>query len=240
MYPRRRAAIFSWWWMVLSGFWKFGGGRIQMAAALVGLLALLVWGALLLWPPPAQAHANLSRSTPAADAVLPQPPTRIALWFTEPIEPGLSEIQVLDAAGGRVDDGNSVVDPRDATAMSVGIDGVLPDGGYVVGWRNVSTIDGHLVRGSFRFSVGAAAAGPAPELPSQPLLQSPAEPAIRWLTLLGGLAAVGGLQPCIARHTVGGIPHRCPAWPKALSSGKWMATPADRPPHICVAKPGGG
>ena len=191
---------------------------------MAGLLALLVWGALLLWPPPAQAHANLARSTPAADAVLPQPPARIVLWFTEPIEPGLSEIQVLDAAGGRVDDGNSIVDPRDATAMSVGIDGLLPDGGYVVGWKNVSTIDGHLVRGSFRFSVGAAAAGPAPELPAQPLLQSPAEPPIRWLTLLGGLAAVGGLlfellmlRPALA--SAGGVRREAGGGPAAERAG---------------------
>ena len=177
----------------MTGLGQFGVGRIRLAALLAGVLALLGWGLLLALPQSAAAHANLARSMPAANAALPQPPTRIALWFTETIEPGLSDIQVLDAAGARVDDGRSVVDPRDATAMSVGLDGVLPDGGYVVGWRNVSTIDGHLVRGSFRFSVGAAAAGPAPELPAQPLLQSPAEPAIRWLTLLGGLAAVGGL-----------------------------------------------
>ena len=143
-------------------------------------------------PPTAAAHANLASAEPAPGSVLDASPTRVAAWFTEPIEPGLSEIRVMDASGARVDDGTSVVDRNDQTAMSVGL-APIPEGTYTVAWKNVSTVDGHLVRGSFLFSVGEPISGGQYPEPGQPLLQSPAEPVVRWLLLLSVLAMVGGL-----------------------------------------------
>ena len=148
--------------------------------------------AALSQPPAAAAHANLASAEPAPGSVLDAAPTRVAAWFTEPIEPGLSEIRVLDASGARVDDGTSVVDRNDPTAMSVGL-APIPEGTYTVAWKNVSTVDGHLVRGSFLFSVGEPISGGQYAEPGQPLLQSPAEPVVRWLLLLSVLAMVGGL-----------------------------------------------
>ena len=149
-----------------------------------------VLAAALSRPPTAAAHANLASA--AAGSVLDAAPTRVAAWFTESIEPGLSEIRVLDASGARVDDGTSVVDRNDQTAMSVGL-APIPEGTYTVAWKNVSTVDGHLVRGSFLFSVGEPISGGQYAEPGQPLLQSPAEPVVRWLLLLSVLAVVGGL-----------------------------------------------
>ena len=91
-----------------------------------------------------------------------------------------------------MDDGASLVDQNDPTAMSVGLKDV-PQGAYTVAWKNVSTVDGHLVRGSFVFSVGQPISGGPLEAPPEPLLQSPAEPALRWLLLLSVLAMVGGM-----------------------------------------------
>ena len=163
----------------------------------MGLIAgavVLVWAALGLLPPgdTAFAHANLARASPAPNSVLDEAPSRVAIWFTEPIEPSLSEIQVLDAQGSRVDDGDSLVDTNDPLAMSVGLT-PLPEGTYTVAWKNVSTVDGHRVRGSFVFSVGQPITGSAMEAPSEPLLQSPAEPFVRWVMLVSVLAMVGGL-----------------------------------------------
>ena len=163
----------------------------------MGLIAgavVLVWAALGLLPPgdTAFAHANLARASPAPNSVLDEAPSRVAIWFTEPIEPSLSEIQVLDAQGSRVDDGDSLVDTNDPLAMSVGLTPV-PEGTYTVAWRNVSTVDGHRVRGSFVFSVGEPITGASVEAPTEPLLQSPAEPFVRWVMLVSVLAMVGGL-----------------------------------------------
>ena len=172
---------------------RAGGRRAARIGLITGAL-VLVWVALGLLLPgdTAFAHANLARASPAPNSMLDEAPRRVAIWFTEPVEPSLSEIQVLDAQGSRVDDGDSLVDANDPLAMSVGL-GPIPEGTYTVAWKNVSTVDGHRVRGSFVFSVGEPITGVATEAPSEPLLQSPAEPFVRWLVLVSVLAMVGGL-----------------------------------------------
>ena len=172
---------------------RAGGSQAARIGLITGAV-VLVWAALGLLPPgdTAFAHANLARASPAPNSVLDEAPSRVAIWFTEPIEPSLSEIKVLDAQGSRVDDGDSLVDTNDALAMSVGL-GPIAEGTYTVAWKNVSTVDGHRVRGSFVFSVGEPIAGASVETPGEPLLQSPAEPFVRWVMLVSVLAMVGGL-----------------------------------------------
>ena len=157
-------------------------------AAIVLLLAILA-----LAPARASAHANLAESDPVANSILDTPPERVVIRFTEPLEAALSEIRVLDSRGERVDMGDSALDPNDSSVMSVSL-GTLDDGAYTVAWRNVSTVDGHSVRGAFLFSVGEPlSVSASAQTEDQPLLQSPLEPFIRWLVLLSGLALVGAL-----------------------------------------------
>ncbi len=157
-------------------------------AAAIALMLLL----FALLPHRVAAHANLVESDPAPNSVLKTPPDRIDIRFTEPLEPALSEIRVLDSQGRQVDLGDSELDPADPTVMSVSL-GTLNNDTYTVAWTNVSTVDGHRVRGSFLFSVGEPLSAPAP-IVEQPLLQSPLEPFIRWLVLLSGLTVVGALS----------------------------------------------
>ena len=164
--------------------------RASILAGLLALLAVLGWW--LLFPAEASAHANLASSDPPADSELEAAPSRIVIWFTEPIEPALSEIRVLDAAGKQVDEGDSVVDDLNPVAMSVGLSDV-PDGTYTVAWKNVSTVDGHRVRGSFVFAVGQPLSAVPVQVEEQPLLQSLFSPLLRWLVLLSALTMLGGL-----------------------------------------------
>ena len=141
----------------------------------------------------AEARANLARSEPSANSILDTPPDRITIWFTEPMESRFSEIQVLNNAGARADNGDSTVDANDLTVMSVSLP-PLPGGTYTVAWRSLSTVDGHTLRGSFVFSVGEPISETAAERGLDvPLFQSPEEPFIRWLLLLSALALTGGL-----------------------------------------------
>ena len=164
----------------------------RQAARWLPLSALLIL--LALASESAEAHANLVESDPAVNSVLPDSPERVTIRFTEPLEPALSEIRVLDAQGRRVDSGDSAVDPNDPHLMSVSVE-PLENGTYTVAWKNVSTVDGHRVRGAFVFSVGEPISPAAP--PSgldQPILQSPAEPVARWIILLDILSIVGGMS----------------------------------------------
>ena len=140
------------------------------------------------------AHANLIRSSPAPNAQLREPPDRVIVWFSEPVEAAFSEISVLDTEGRRVDNGDGRLDPTEPTAMLVSVPHGLPDGPYTVAWRNLSTVDGHKVRGSYLFSVGEPLAGnTAVAHDQQPLLQSIADPWLRWSVLVGLSLLVGGL-----------------------------------------------
>lgn len=165
--------------------------RKYLTAASVLLLAL---GLLLLAPArPAQAHAAFSRSDPAPGSVLPEHTHQVTIWFTEPLEPEFSEIQVLNTQGQQVDSGNSEVLPDDETAMSVSLP-TLPDGTYTVVWRNVSTVDGHSLRGSFVLSFGEALPGAAAEGAEEGRVErAPLAPLARGLVLLGALTITGGL-----------------------------------------------
>lgn len=165
-----------------------------MSRPFVKLTALLLAAFLILMPgaaQPLQAHASFARAEPPPNSVLPEHTHLITIWFTEPLEPGFSEIQVLDASGQRVDSGNSQILEDDPMAMSVSLP-TLPDGTYTVAWRNVSTVDGHSLRGSYVLSFGEAMSG-APTEATSTVERAPFEPLARGLTLIGALAVAGGL-----------------------------------------------
>ena len=164
----------------------------RLAAPWLPISALLTIIALA--PPAVEAHANLVESDPAVNSVLPASPDGVTIRFTEPLEPALSEIRVLDAMGRRVDNGDSKLDTGDPHLMSVSVE-PLENGTYTVAWKNVSTVDGHRVRGAFVFSVGEPISpAAAPSGLDQPILQSPAEPVARWIILLDILSIVGGMS----------------------------------------------
>jgi copper transport protein len=151
------------------------------------------------------AHANLLRSSPAAGDALQTAPNRVIIWFTEPIEPAFSDISVIAADGSRVESGAARGDPTEPTALMAELP-ELPDGTYTVAWRNVSTVDGHAIRGSFSFSIGEAA--PVQEAPlGAPVVQSKVDPWQRWVLFLGAALIVGALafelvvlSPALGEH----------------------------------------
>ena len=161
---------------------------------LAGACILIGWAALTSSvPQPALAHGNLIKSEPEDQQVLATAPTRVVLWFSEPIEENFSDIQVLNPVGERVDIGGAALVPTEPTAMTLALP-PLTDGTYVVAWNNLSSIDGHRVFGSFGFAVGNDTDLAALDLTAeQPLVQSPADPFLRWVAYLGTTVALGGL-----------------------------------------------
>jgi hypothetical protein len=109
----------------------------------VGLAPALAWG-----------HAALVRSTPAPRATLARAPGRVRLWFNERLEPAFARVSVWDGQGRQVDRQDVLVGPEDPKALSVGIPTLGP-GPYTVKYR-VLSVDGHVVEGSFRFTVRAS------------------------------------------------------------------------------------
>ena len=162
---------------------------LVLAAALVALLLLAPT-----WAGVAHAHANLVRAVPAPDSAQPQSPPRVEAYFSEPLASARSAVIVLDTAGGRVDRGDSALDPADRQHMTVSLP-PLPGGTYTVVWKNVSDVDGHPLSGTFVFYIGArpADAPAAGAAQPPPVLASPVEPFARWLGDAGLLVAFGTL-----------------------------------------------
>jgi copper transport protein len=133
--------------------------RSLRAVLLVAVLALAGVGVLA---SPADAHALLERSYPAAGASLPRAPDVMLLYFTEAPEPSLSTVLLLDSSGQTVTGvGKPIPAPGNARELRVRLPR-LADGVYTVNWRTVSKVDGHVTGGSFAFGIGVQSpAGPS-------------------------------------------------------------------------------
>jgi copper resistance protein C len=135
--------------------------RIAPLAATAAVLGVLATAT------PAQAHTTLTSSDPAKGATVTSP-ARIRLTFADPVRfPG---VVVMDAHGGHHESGKPQAMDNHVTQQ---VAGVLPPGGYTVGWRAVSP-DGHPVTGEYKFTVkagatAAASSAPASSAPAQPV-----------------------------------------------------------------------
>ncbi len=165
---------------------------------LVGLTATGAGAAL--------AHANLVRSQPAANAVLKAPPAEVRLWFSEPVEPGFSQVQLYDRTGREIAGlGALRLDPADNKQVVVSLpQAALGPSIYTVSWRVLSAADGHVTAGAFAFAVGedqvplsggmrpvvARGASQTPDAGAS----GPTAPGVtvRWLSYLATAILVGG------------------------------------------------
>src|SRR4029077_6902539 len=120
----------------------------RLAAAGAGLVVAIGLAS------PAMAHALLASSQPAAGTNLSSAPTEVVLTFTEAPDPKLSSVQVLASTGTSVTTGPAASVAGSPTKLRVGLKALKP-GVYTVAWTTVSSVDGHLARGSFAFGVGA-------------------------------------------------------------------------------------
>lgn len=124
-------------------------GVARLAAAGAVVLAWSIWSS-----PAAAAHASLESADPAPGTTLDTSPETITLTFTEPPDPDLTTVELLDVAGSTVP--TSRPELAGARTVRVAIPDPLPDGTYTVSWRVVSTVDGHLTAGTVPFGVGVA------------------------------------------------------------------------------------
>lgn len=125
--------------------------RLPWRSLLVALL--LAPSLLFFFPGTSKAHAVLLRSDPAANAVLPVAPDLVRLWFSEDFNATLSTAVVVNEAGKHVDIGDAHVSQDDATEMDVDLTPGQPPAVYTVVYRTVATDDGHVIIGSFLFTV---------------------------------------------------------------------------------------
>ena len=115
-------------------------------------LALLL-AAFVAAPLPAARHNRLVRAEPGVDSTVAKSPAQIRLWFKEPPELAVSSIKLADAAARPIATG-AVKATDDKTSIAVAVTAPLPAGRYTVTWKTAGT-DGHVIKGSFGFTVGS-------------------------------------------------------------------------------------
>jgi methionine-rich copper-binding protein CopC len=98
-------------------------------------------------------HADLVRSEPAGGAPVAAP-EEVRAWFNQPLVVPGSGLAVTDAAGGRVDDGQSRRVDGDPHSLAVRLLDT-PPGAYTVTWRVTAETDLDYAQGSFGFEVAA-------------------------------------------------------------------------------------
>ena len=112
---------------------------------IVVALGLLMMGTAV-W---LHAHTKLLKSEPTAAATLSAAPKQIQLWFDEKIDPAVSKIEVVGAAGKL---GLGPARAADEKSLVADVTGAVTSGAYSIVWQTAGE-DGHIVKGALDFSV---------------------------------------------------------------------------------------
>jgi putative copper export protein/methionine-rich copper-binding protein CopC len=124
-------------------------------------------------PAPLFAHTRLASSSPAQGDTVAAGLSRLGVRFTRPVEAELTSLTLL-AGGDTVAAGRAtLVAGSEGREFTFALPTGLRPGGYTVAWRTAGA-DGHIIRGTFAFTVRAADTGATVPAPVAPV---PAEPA---------------------------------------------------------------
>jgi copper transport protein len=172
---------------VLSGLRRPTSIARLLAVTLLALVALFAFSGQSV-----DAHAELERSSPSADAILAAPPENLQFWFTENIstDPTPPAITVFDENGNKLDTTSVTVDPNDSRHVTAEVSG-FTTGTYTVNWSEQSADDGHSLSGTFGFRIGTGRAPGAATVSGEN--PAPWAVVLRWLTFLGAGTAAAGL-----------------------------------------------
>ena len=98
------------------------------------------------------AHLAVARTMPANGSTVTDAPARVRIWFTQQPSPRVSLLEMKGPAGD-VPLGEIAID-RQERSVAAAVNGTLAPGRYVVTWRTAGD-DGHVMRGTFAFSLEA-------------------------------------------------------------------------------------
>lgn len=120
----------------------------------VVLVALMLAG-LIATAPAAFAHTALTSTDPAADSTVPAGPSRVSGTFNEELQTAFAAMTVVGPDGNLWSQGDPVVQ---GSTVGVGLRPLGPSGRYTVNYR-VTSADGHVVSGSWSFTVTVGSTG---------------------------------------------------------------------------------
>ena len=117
--------------------------------------ALLIAGMAMAGTAAAWAHAVRVAADPAPDASLASAPSRVSATFNEQLRADFAAMTVVGPDGNLWSDGTPQVQGAE---VSIGVRPLGPPGTYTVNYR-VTSADGHVVSGSWSFTLTVAGSG---------------------------------------------------------------------------------
>src|SRR5919202_6161861 len=110
--------------------------------------------------PKTYAHAFIIRSDPTPSESLSIPPSKVDVYFSEPVDLRYSKLIVLDANGKEVDNKDIQNINNDQTSLTVTLPPGLKDVVYTISTKALSQVDGHVTDNAFVFGIGESAVLP--------------------------------------------------------------------------------
>ena len=104
--------------------------------------------------PKTYAHAFVIRSDPSPSQSLSIPPSKVDVYFSEPVDLRYSKLIVLDSNGKQVDNKDIQNINNDQTSLTVTLPAGLKDGVYTISTKVLSQTDGHVTDNAFVFGIG--------------------------------------------------------------------------------------
>ena len=117
----------------------------------VGIIALVITVPTI---PNSYAHAFVVKSDPAPSQSLSTPPTKVDVYFSDPIDIKYSQLKVLDSDGKQIQIGDQQYINNDQSTLSVSLLPNLKDGIYTVSTKVLDQTDGHVTENAYVFGVG--------------------------------------------------------------------------------------
>src|SRR5690349_25034461 len=117
-----------------------------MRKRMIGVASLAAAWLWLLLGSGALAHSLLVNSNPASGAQLTSPPASVQMTFSEGVALDFSSFAVIDRARQHYESSAPPVLDSTKGHVTVALQPNLPAGTYIVQWKVVSAVDGHLTR----------------------------------------------------------------------------------------------
>ena len=104
--------------------------------------------------PKSYAHAFVEKSDPSPSQSLSTAPTRVDVYFSDPVDIRYSQLKILDSDGKEIDSNDQHYINGDESTLSVSLPSGLKNGIYTVSTKVLDQTDGHVTENAFVFAVG--------------------------------------------------------------------------------------
>ncbi|HET7336393.1 MAG TPA: copper resistance CopC family protein, partial [Candidatus Nitrosotalea sp.] len=119
-------------------------------------MIVLVISSALVIPniPNSYAHASVTKSNPAALSSLSTSPTKVDVYFSDPIDIKYSQVKVLNSDGKQIQENDQHYINNNQNTLSVSLPPNLPNGIYTIATKVLDQTDGHVTEDVFAFGIG--------------------------------------------------------------------------------------